>query len=291
MTTTLKFSPARRAEALVEALPYIKRFHGSTIVIKSGGSTMSDPGLEETFAEDVVLLRSVGLKPVIVHGGGPQIGAFLEKIGKKSTFIDGLRVTDAETLEVARMVLVGKVGRDIVGSINTHGAYAVGISGEDGGLIKATQRHHSLGLVGDIVSVHPAILERLLAEDMIPVVSTIGSDETGQPYNINADTVAGALAGSLGAAKVIYMTDVPGLMSDRDDADSLLSSASISEVEAMMASGAIHSGMIPKVEACIAALQDGVGSAHLIDGTVPHVLLLELLTDAGIGTMITKEPS
>jgi acetylglutamate kinase len=198
------FEPSRRAEALIEALPYIERFRGAVIVIKFGGNAMVDPDLSRTFAEDVVLLRSVGMKPVVVHGGGPQIGELLSRLGKESEFRDGLRVTDAETLDVARMVLVGKVGRDIVGAINVHGAYAVGLSGEDGGMIRAKERHPDLGFVGDIVEVNPNIVERLLAEEMIPVVSTIGSDSAGQAYNINADTVAGALAGALRAEKAVY---------------------------------------------------------------------------------------
>jgi acetylglutamate kinase len=211
------FEPVRRAEALIEALPYIDRFRGAVIVIKFGGNAMVDPDLSRTFAEDIVLLRSVGMKPVVVHGGGPQIGKLLSRLGKESVFRDGLRVTDAETLDVARMVLVGKVGRDIVGAINVHGAYAVGLSGEDGGLIRAEARDPELGFVGNIVEVNPNIVERLMAEEMIPVISTIGSDAAGQAYNINADTVAGALAGALRAEKAVYLTDVPGLLADVDD--------------------------------------------------------------------------
>ena len=190
------FDPSKRAQSLIEALPYIDRFRGAVVVVKFGGNAMVDPELSRTFAEDIVLLRSVGMKPVVVHGGGPQIGKLLERLGKESEFKDGLRVTDAETLDVARMVLVGKVGRDIVGAINVHGAYAVGLSGEDGGLIEAAPRNAELGFVGDIVNVNPNIIERLLSEEMIPVVSTIGSESHGQAYNINADTVAGALAGA-----------------------------------------------------------------------------------------------
>jgi len=234
-----------------------------------------------------VLLRSVGMKPVVVHGGGPQIGDLLDRLGKVSEFRDGLRVTDAETLDVARMVLVGKVGRDIVGAINVHGAYAVGLSGEDGGLIQATTRDPELGYVGEIVDVNPNIVERLLAEDMIPVVSTIGSDETGQAYNINADTVAGALAGALNAEKAIYLTDVPGLLRSVEDASSIIAQATVAELKALIDDGTIAGGMIPKVEACIDAVEAGANAAHMLDGRVPHVLLLELFTDAGIGTKIT----
>ncbi|GJM37766.1 MAG: acetylglutamate kinase [Acidimicrobiales bacterium] len=282
------FSPERRADALVEALPYIQQFRGAVVVVKYGGNAMTDPALAATFAEDIVLLRSVGLKPVVVHGGGPQIGELLGRLGKKSEFVDGLRVTDEETLDVARMVLVGKVGRDIVGAINIHGALAVGLSGEDGGLITAAPRDAALGFVGDVVSVQPGIIERLLAEDMIPVVSTIGSDGQGQAYNINADTVAGALAGALGAEKVVYLTDVPGLLADVDDPSSIVARADVATLEGLIADGTIGGGMIPKVQACIEAVRAGATSAHMLDGRIPHVLLLELFTDAGIGTMVTK---
>ena len=284
------FKPEQRANALIEALPYIQRFRGAVVVVKLGGNAMIDPALSATFAEDIVLLRSVGLKPVVVHGGGPQIGELLGRLGKESQFIDGLRVTDAETLDVARMVLVGKVGRDIVGSINVHGALAVGLSGEDGGLIMATARDPELGFVGDVESVNPGIVERLLTEDLIPVVSTIGSGGDGQAYNINADTVAGALAGALDAEKVVYLTDVPGLLLDVDDSASIVARATVAELEAYIADGTIAGGMIPKVGAAIEAVKAGAHSAHLLDGRVPHVLLLELFTDAGVGTMITQEP-
>ena len=282
------FAPKRRADALIEALPYIQRFRDAVVVVKFGGNAMVDPGLSASFAQDVVLLRSVGLRPVVVHGGGPQIGALLQRLGKTSEFVDGLRVTDAETLDVARMVLVGKVGRDIVGAINVHGAFAVGVSGEDGGLITAEPADEALGFVGSIASVQPGILERLLAERMIPVVSTIGADTTGQAYNINADTVAGALAGALGAEKAVYLTDVAGLLTDPEDPTSIVPRATVAELEAMVADGTISGGMIPKVRACVDAVKSGATSAHLLDGRIPHVLLLELFTDAGIGTMVTS---
>jgi len=282
------FSPERRTQALIEALPYIQQFRGAVVVVKFGGNAMIDPQLAETFAEDIVLLRSVGMRPVVVHGGGPQIGELLARLGKETAFVDGLRVTDAETLDVARMVLVGKVGRDIVGAINVHGAYAVGLSGEDGGLIQARARDEALGFVGDIEAVNPGIVRRLLAEEMIPVVSTIGSDSTGQAYNINADTVAGALAGALAAEKVIYLSDVPGLLADVDDPTSIVAKASIGKATEMLADGTITGGMIPKLTACIDAVEAGAQSAHMLDGRVPHVLLLELFTERGIGTMITR---
>lgn len=281
------FAPERRAQALVEALPYIQRFRGKVVVVKFGGNAMIDPSLSQTFAEDIVLLRSIGLRPVVVHGGGPQIGELLGRLGKETEFVDGLRVTDAETLDVARMVLVGKVGRDIVGAINVHGAYAVGLSGEDGGLITAAPRSADLGFVGDIVDVNPGIIDRLLAEEMIPVVSTIGSDADGQAYNINADTVAGALAGALDAEKVIYLSDVPGLLTDVDDPASIVARTTIEQAHAWIEDGTISGGMIPKITACVDAVQAGAASAHMLDGRVPHVLLLELFTDAGIGTMLT----
>ncbi len=281
------FAPTQRAGALVEALPYIQRFRGAIVVVKFGGNAMIDTSLAATFAEDVVLLRSVGLMPVVVHGGGPQIGDLLRRLGKETRFVDGLRVTDQETLDVARMVLVGKVGRDIVGAINVHGAYAVGLSGEDGGLITATPRDESLGFVGNVESIQPGIIHRLLAENMIPVISTIGADASGQAYNINADTVAGALAGALGAEKLVYLTDVPGLLTDIDDPASIVARASVAQLEAMIADGTIKGGMIPKVRACMEAVLSGAASAHMLDGRIPHVLLLELFTDAGIGTMVT----
>ena len=280
------YSPEQRTEALVEALPYIQRFRGSVLVVKFGGNAMVDPDLARTFAQDLVMLRSVGIKPVVVHGGGPQIGQLLGRLGKESEFRDGLRVTDAETLDVARMVLVGKVGRDIVGSINMHGAYAVGMSGEDGGLIRAEIRDPDLGFVGDVVEVNPSIVNRLLSEDLIPVVSSIGVDASGQALNINADTVAGALGGALAAEKVVYLTDVPGLLADVEDPSSLIRRATIGELQALIDDGTIAGGMVPKVRSCIDAVDAGAHSAHMLDGRRPHVLLLELFTDAGIGTMI-----
>ncbi len=275
---------------LLEALPYIERFRGATVVVKYGGNAMVDPALGRHVADDVVLLRAVGLRPVVVHGGGPQISDLMARLGKQAEFRDGLRVTDAETVDIARMVLVGKVNRDIVSAINVHGPLAVGLSGEDAGLISASARHADLGFVGDVAAVNPTILERLLAEDLIPVVSTIGSDAGGQPYNINADTVAGAVAVALRAEKAVFLTDVPGLLTDVADPTSLINAISTKDLEAMVADGTLRGGMIPKVAAALHAVQHGVGSAHLLDGRVPHVVLLELFSDEGIGTMITDEP-
>lgn len=288
-TTSSDFSPERRAAVLVETLPYIQRFAGSVIVVKFGGNAMVDNELAARFAEDVVLMHSVGIRPVVVHGGGPQIGALMDRLGIESEFRDGLRVTNAETLDVARMVLVGKVNRDIVSSINRHGPLAVGLSGEDAGLIQAAARNPELGFVGDVESVNPAIVERLLAEDLIPVVSTIGVDPSGQAYNINADTVAAALAGALGAERILYLTDVEGLLTDVDDPSTRISKIDLSGLGALIAEGAVSDGMIPKVQACIDAVEAGVGSAHMVDGRIPHVVLLELFTDVGIGTMVLPD--
>jgi acetylglutamate kinase len=278
---------ANRAEVLIEALPYIRRFAGAVVVVKFGGNAMESAELAAQFAEDVVLLQSVGLRPVVVHGGGPQISDLMARLGKKAEFRDGLRVTDAETVDIARMVLVGKVNRDIVASINVHGPVAVGLSGEDAGLIVASARNPELGFVGDVAAVNPTIVERLLAEGLIPVLSTIGADPEGQAYNINADTVAGAVAEALGAEKVIFLTDIAGLLADVDDPSSLISATTTGELQGAIDGGELTGGMIPKVAACIHAVDNGVGSAHILDGRVPHVVLLELFSDAGVGTMVT----
>jgi acetylglutamate kinase len=248
---------------------------------------MTDAGLARQFADDVVLMRSVGMRPVVVHGGGPQISALMERLGMVPEFRDGLRVTDADSLDVARMVLVGKISRDIVSAVNVHGPLAVGLSGEDAGLILASARNPELGFVGDVAAVNPGIVQRLLAEELIPVVSTIGADLAGQSYNINADTVAGALAEALGAEKVVYLTDVEGLLADVDDPSSLISHIDTAVLQKLVDTGVLTGGMIPKIAACIHAVENGVGSAHILDGRIPHVLLLEVFTDSGIGTMIT----
>jgi acetylglutamate kinase len=238
------------------------------------------------FAQDVVLVRSVGMLPVVIHGGGPQIGALMRRLGKEVAFRDGLRVTDAETLDIARMVLVGKVNRDIVSAINVHGPLAVGLSGEDARLIIATQRSSDLGYVGDVLEVDPVMLQRLLAQGVIPVVATIGIDRGGQAYNINADSVAAAVAEALGAEKLVFLTDVEGLRSHADDPRSLVHRVTVEQVDAMVVSGAVSGGMIPKVEACVNAVRAGVSRAHILDGRIPHSLLLELFTDSGVGTMV-----
>ncbi len=279
--------PTQIAGVLVEALPYITRLAGQIVVVKYGGNAMVEEALARQFAEDVVLLQRVGAKPVIVHGGGPQIGELLARLGKESVFHDGLRVTDAETLEVARMVLEGKINSEIVAGINVHGPLAVGLSGGDASLIQASARNPALGFVGDVAAVNPSIVQRLLAEDLIPVISTIGTDAAGQAYNINADTGAGAVAEALGAHKVIYLTDVEGLRLDADDSSTLVSEITTADLQHLVDDGVMTGGMIPKIAACIHAVEHGVGSAHILDGRVPHVVLLELFTDAGIGTMVT----
>jgi acetylglutamate kinase len=280
-----------KAAVLVEALPYIRRFAGRTVVVKYGGNAIAGSSAETAlslFAEDIVLMRSVGLHPVVVHGGGPQISELMGRLGKAPEFRGGLRVTDAETVDIARMVLRGQVNPQLVSAINVHGPLAVGVSGEDAGLLRATARDPDLGFVGDVSEVNPTILRRLLNEDLIPVVATIGADTAGQAYNINADTVAGVVAQALGAEKLVYLTDIEGLRRDVDDPASLVRQATADELATWIADGHLAGGMIPKVEACVAAVRGGVGRAHILDGRIPHVLLLEIFTDAGIGTMITN---
>ena len=283
---TRRLGAADKAAVLADALPYIRRFWGKVVVVKYGGAAMADPSLATLFAQDVGLMRSVGMRPVVVHGGGPQIGALMQRLGKEPEFRDGLRVTDAETLDIARMVLVGKVNRDIVSSINVHGPLAVGLSGEDAGLISASARAPELGFVGDVKAVNPQILERLLAEDLIPVVATIGTDTEGQAYNVNADTAAGAIAAALSAEKLVYLTDVAGLLADVADPTSVIATVTVAELEDMIAARSLTGGMIPKIRSCVGALHGGVRQAHILDGRVPHVLLLEVFTREGIGTMI-----
>jgi len=290
-------TPGEKASILVEALPYIRRFAGKVVVVKYGGNAMTLPSDSPTggpggelaaFAEDVVLLHSVGIKVVVVHGGGPQIGRMLKKLDIETEFVDGLRVTDADTLDVVRMVLVGKVNRELVAAINVHGPLATGMSGEDGSFIRASALRPELGFVGEVDDVDPTLLQRLLDTNVIPVVATIGSGDDGQAYNINADTAAGAIAAALQAEKLVYLTDVEGIRKDVDDPASLLSTVTIDEVKAMIADGTIAGGMIPKVGSCVQAVEAGVAHAHILDGRVPHVLLLELFTTTGIGTMVTR---
>jgi acetylglutamate kinase len=293
VTRAQKAAAAKTASVLVEALPYIRRFFDKVVVVKYGGNALhaSDDGHGEadalaSFAQDVVLMRAVGMLPVVVHGGGPQIGALMARLGKETEFRNGLRVTDADTLDIARMVLVGKVNRDIVSAINVHGPLAVGMSGEDANLITASPSHVDLGFVGNVSLVDPTMLQRLVAEGLIPVVATIGADASGQAYNINADTVAGALAEALEAEKLIFLTDIEGLRVVADDPTTVIQQASLEVIDEIIRSGNAKGGMMPKVEACARAVRAGVSRAHILDGRVPHALLLELFTDSGVGTMV-----
>ena len=284
-------TPTQTANILVQALPYIQRFAGKSVVVKLGGAAI-DKELDRALAQDVLLLRSVGVRCVLVHGGGPQVDKMMRRVGKEPEFRDGLRVTDAETLELVRMVLVGKINRDLVATINgetREEPVAVGVSGEDAGLLTVCPRDPSLGFVGDVSQVRPSVLHRLLDEGLTPVVSTIGADETGQPYNVNADEAARAIAVAMGAEKIVYLTAAPGLLENKDDPTTLVPRLTSSELNARIASGSVQGGMIPKLRACSEAVEGGVGTAHIIDGRVAHALLIELLTDAGIGTMVKKE--
>jgi acetylglutamate kinase len=286
MTSLATTDAMAKASVLAEALPYIQEFAGKVVVIKYGGHAMDDPALADLFAQDVVLMRHVGMSPVVVHGGGPQISDLMQRLGKEPEFVDGLRVTDAETVDIVRMALVGKVNREIVASVNRHGSYAVGLSGEDAGLISVAMRDERLGFVGDVTGIDASIVHRLLNEEMIPVIATIGVDEAGQAYNINADTVAGAIAEALEAEKLVYLTDVAGLYADYPDESTLISHVDVSGLAELEAAGKVSAGMIPKLRSCVAALRNGVGRAHILDGRVPHALLLEFFTREGIGTMI-----
>jgi len=281
----------RRAEILMEALPYIREFRGKTVVIKYGGSAMEQADLKRSFALDVILLRFVGIDPVIVHGGGPQIGALMKRLGKEPQFVGGMRVTDAETVEIVEMVLVGKINKEIVGLINYHGGKAVGLSGKDGSLIRARRRLHRLpsgeevdiGLVGEVEHVNPEAIRLLEDHGFIPVIAPVGVGAAGETYNINADLVAGEVAAALGAEKLIHLTDVQGILGDNG---SLITTLSPKEAERLMDESVIDGGMLPKVESSLRALRGGTAKAHIIDGRVPHAILLELFTHEGIGTEI-----
>jgi acetylglutamate kinase len=283
-------SELTRADVLVEALPYIRRFAGRTVVVKYGGNALAGTSEHDAlalFAEDIVLMHTVGIRPVVVHGGGPQINEMLSRLNIESKFVNGLRVTDEATMQVVQMVLNGNVNPQIVSAINVHGNVAVGLSGEDGRTLQVTARDASLGYVGDIEKVRTHVIDGLLADGLVPVLSTVGVDVNGQPYNINADTAAGAIAEALGAEKIVYLTDIAGLRKDIDDATSLIQRITVDELSALIADGTISGGMIPKVESCMEAVRGGVKSAHILDGRIAHVLLLELFTDQGVGTMIT----
>lgn len=282
------------ADVLVEALPYIRRFAGRTVVVKYGGNALAGTSNHDAlalFAEDIVLMHTVGIRPVVVHGGGPQINEMLSRLNIESSFSQGLRVTDAATMQVVQMVLNGQVNPQIVSAINTHGNVAVGLSGEDGRTLQVTPRDPALGFVGDIEKVRPHVIEGLLQDGFVPVLSTVGVDANGQPYNINADTAAGAIAEALGAEKIVYLTDIAGLRANIDDASSLIHRITTHELSDLIENGTVSGGMIPKVESCIQAVRGGVKSAHILDGRIAHVLLLELFTDQGVGTMITGGPT
>jgi acetylglutamate kinase len=293
MTDITNIAPRDKAEILAQALPYIRKFHGKTIVIKYGGNAMTDPELQADFAEDVVLLKLVGMNPVVVHGGGPQIEQALNRLGKKGEFIQGMRVTDAETMEVVEWVLAGEVQQDIVGLINQAGGKAVGLTGRDGGLIRAQKlkmvdsqdpsKEHDVGQVGDIVAIDPAVVKALQDDRFIPVISPIGFGENNESYNINADVVAGKLATVLQAEKLMLLTNTPGVL---DKSGKLLTELSARTIDELFADGTISGGMLPKIAGALDAARSGVNAVHIIDGRVPHAMLLEILTDQAYGTMI-----
>ena len=280
-----------KSRTLIEVLPYIRRFYGKTMVLKYGGSAMAEAELQEAFAMDVVLMKYVGIKPVVVHGGGPQIGELLRRLGKESIFVGGMRVTDPETMEIVEMVL-GKINKDIVSLINRHGAKAVGLSGKDGDLLRAKKLHlpeHvdvDLGLVGEVERVAVEVIEALQAGGFVPVIAPVGIGADGGTYNINADLVAGAVAAALKAEKLILLTDVPGVMNEEGD---LISTLTVSEARALVDQGVAQGGMVPKLRCSLLALEGGVRKAHIVDGRVPHAVLLEIFTDAGVGTEIIGE--
>jgi len=294
-TDVSHIAPREKAEILSQALPYIRRFHGKTIVIKYGGNAMTDPALQQDFAEDVVLLKLVGLNPVVVHGGGPQIEGALSRLGKKGEFIQGMRVTDEETMEVVEWVLAGQVQQDIVGLINAAGGKAVGLTGRDGGMIRAKKlkmidkddpaKEHDVGQVGDIVSIDPSVVKALQDDQFIPVVSPIGFGEHNESYNINADVVAAKLATVLQAEKLLMLTNIRGVL---DKAGELLTELTPRRIDELVADGTISGGMIPKIAGAIDAAKSGVNAVHIIDGRVPHSMLLEVLTDQAYGTMISS---
>lgn len=283
--------PIDTARVLVEALPYIRQFAGKSVVVKLGGAAI-DKESDLALAQDVLLLRSVGVRCVLVHGGGPQVDAMLRRVGKEPEFKDGLRVTDAETLEIVRMVLVGKINRDLVATINSQAGdepVAVGVSGEDAGLLTVTPADPELGFVGNVTGVRAELIHRLLDDGLTPVISTVGADTEGQPYNINADEAARAIAVAMHAEKIVYLTAAPGLLDDVSDETSLVQRLTSAELRERLGSGSVGKGMIPKLKACADAVDQGVAFAHIIDGRVHHSLLIELLTDHGVGTMIRQE--
>ena len=284
----MQFSNAERAEVLTAALPYIKKYSGKIVVIKYGGNAMINEDLKEQVMEDIVLLSLIGVKVVLVHGGGPEITDMLKKVGKESVFVDGLRVTDKETAEIVQMVLAGKINKSLVNLLQIKGGKAVGLSGMDGHLIEAEVKDARLGYVGRITAINTDPLTDLMEKNYIPVVSTVGCDNEGNVYNINADTAAAYIAGALGAYRLVTMTDIAGILRDKDDPSSLIPSIDIAEAHALFDEGVISGGMIPKVECCIDAIRRGVEKVFILDGRVPHALLIETLTDEGAGTMVME---
>ena len=282
------FSNSERAEVLTAALPYIKKYSGKTVVIKYGGNAMINEALKQQVMEDIALLWLIGVKVVLVHGGGPEISDTMKKLGKEAMFIDGLRVTDKETVDIVQMVLAGKINKALVNLIQMKGGHAVGLSGIDGGILEARVKDERLGYVGEITKVRPQPIQDLLEKNYIPVVSTVASDRQGNTFNINGDTAAAYLAGSLGAERLIMMTDIAGILRDKDDPSTLIPHITVSEARKLYDEGIISGGMIPKVDCCIEALEHGVNNVVIMDGRIPHSILMELLTDEGAGTMVMK---
>lgn len=294
------FTALEKAGVLIEALPYIKKFYGKTVVIKYGGSAMINLELKEAVIKDIILMKLIGINPVLVHGGGPKINEFLNRVGKDFAFVNGMRVTDAETMEIVEMVLVGKINKEIVALVNNFGGKAVGLSGKDGNLITASKKttiakngdgektECDLGYVGDVETINPEIIETLVNEGYIPIIAPIGAGRDGMSYNINGDYVAGEIASALKADKLMLLTDVEGILQDKDNPASLISSLKVCEIDDLIADDVIVEGMIPKVECCVNALKGGVNTTHIIDGRMPHSILLEVFTHQGIGTMVVR---
>ena len=282
------FSNAERAEVLTAALPYIKKYSGKTVVVKYGGNAMINEELKQQVMEDIALLWLIGVKVVLVHGGGPEISDTMKRLGKEAVFIDGLRVTDRETVDIVQMVLAGKINKTLVNLIQMKGGHAVGLSGIDGGILEARVKDERLGFVGEITKVRPQPIQDLLEKNYIPVVSTVASDRQGNTFNINGDTAAAYLAGALGAERLIMMTDIAGILRDKDDPSTLIPHITVSEARKLYDEGIISGGMIPKVDCCIEALEHGVNNVVIMDGRIPHSILMELLTDEGAGTMVMK---
>ena len=284
----MNYSNAQRAEVLTAALPYIKKYNGKCVVVKYGGNAMINPQLKEQVMEDIVLLWLIGVKVILVHGGGPEISETMKKLGKQAQFVNGLLVTDKETVDIVQMVLAGKVNKTLVNLLQMKGGHAVGLSGIDGGILEATMKDEALGYVGEVTKVRTQPILDILEKNYIPVISTVASDRQGNTYNINGDTAAAYIAGALGAERLIMMTDIAGVMMDKDDPDSLIPYITVSDAEKLKAQGVISGGMIPKVDCCIEALNAGVNNVIIMDGRIPHSILMELLTDEGAGTMVMK---